>query len=196
MGELAGGEITALLIAWSAGDESAQERLIPVIFDELRRIASAYLKRDRNENLLQTTALVHEAYIRLVDVKAVQWQSRAHFFAIAAKLMRQVLIDQARSRNALKRGSGMRNVPIDDLTIPVEIDIDDIIELDDLMRQLASVDRRQCQIVEMRVFGGMTNEEIAEVLKLSDRTIKREWQAARAWLMSELAHRSLGGEQL
>lgn len=180
-------DITALLEAWNNGDQAAQEKLIPIVYEELRKIAHSYVKRDHQDNLLQTTALVHEAYIRLVKVDDVTWKNRTHFFAIAAKLMRQILVDMARTRNSQKRGSGVEKLSLDDIVTSSSIDLDSILRVDELMSALASIDPRQCEVVEMRIFGGLTNEEIAEVMNISDRTVRREWNAGRAWLISELS---------
>ncbi|MEW6732568.1 MAG: sigma-70 family RNA polymerase sigma factor [Acidobacteriota bacterium] len=179
-------EITQLLIAWSNGDKNAQEQLIPLVYDELRHLAAKYLRREHSAHLLQTTALVHEAYLKLIDIKAVQWQSRAHFFGIAAKLMRQILVDYARSRNASKRGGDALMLPIENINDLGTSHAWEITTLNDALDTLYTLDSRQGQVVEYRFFGGMTNEEIGEILNIDERTVKRDWSAARAWLLCEL----------
>lgn len=178
--------LTHLLVAWTNGDQEARDQLISVVYDELRHIASNYLNRERASNLLQTTALVHEAYIRLVDVKSIQWQNRAHFFAIAAKIMRQILVNQAYSINAQKRGSGAILLTIDEkIDVPANKEWE-LISLNDALLELEKLSPRQSQVIELRFFGGLTNEEIGEVLNVDSRTVKRDWSVARAWLISHL----------
>jgi RNA polymerase sigma-70 factor, ECF subfamily len=180
-------EITQLLIAWSAGDAQARDRLIPLVYDELRRTASAYLRRERHNPVLQTTALVHEAYLRLVNVNDVQWQNRAQFFALAAHVMRQVLVDHARARKAAKRGSDATLIALDDApeTAAGGASVE-ILALHDALEGLEKLSPRQGRVVELRFFAGLTTEEISQVLEVSERTILSEWRTARAWLMSEL----------
>jgi len=178
--------LTQLLIAWTNGDQEARDQLIGIVYNELRHIASNHLRREQVNNLLQTTALVHEAYIKLVDIKGVEWQNRAHFFAISAKIMRQILVNQAYNINAQKRGSGAILLTIDE-----KIDIADnknweILSLNDALLELEKLSPRQSQVVELRFFGGLTNEEIGEVLSIDSRTVKRDWSVARAWLTSHL----------
>ncbi|MGA3072438.1 MAG: sigma-70 family RNA polymerase sigma factor [Bryobacteraceae bacterium] len=184
-GEPAAEDISTLLRAWSNGDQSALERLTPVVYGELHRLARRYMKGERSGHSLQTTALVNEAYMRLVDYERMQWQNRAHFFAVSAKLMRRILVEHARRHN-LKRGGGVQHVSLDHAAL-VDSDQDaDLVALDDAMNGLARIDPRKVQVVEMRFFGGLSVEETAEVLKVSPVTVKRDWRAARAWLYREL----------
>jgi RNA polymerase sigma factor (TIGR02999 family) len=180
-------EITQLLLAWGQGDLTALERLMPLVYEELRRLARRHMNRQRPSHTLQTTALVNEAYLRLIDSSQVQWQNRAHFFAVSAQLMRRILVDFARSRKSLKRGAEARQVTLDD---SLEVSSDrgaDMIALDDALNALAEMNPRQSQIVELRYFGGLSEEEIAEALKISPRTVRRDWSLARAWLYRELS---------
>lgn len=181
-------QVTQVLIDWSHGDKHAADRLLPLIYDELRQIARGYLQRERADHTLQATGLVHEAYLRLVDQKtAASWQSRAHFFGVAASVMRRILIDHARRHRAEKRGGQWAKVELEDAlasTLPRSLDL---LALDEALVRLAAADPRASQIVELRFFGGLTNEESAEVLDVSERTIKREWRRAKAWLHRELA---------
>jgi RNA polymerase sigma-70 factor (ECF subfamily) len=184
-GEPAAEDVSTLLRAWSDGDQSALERLTPVVYDELHRLARRYMKGERSGHSLQTTALVNEAYMRLVDYERMRWQNRAHFFAVSAQLMRRILVEHARRHN-LKRGGGVRHVSLDEASM-VDGDPDaDLVALDDAMNGLARIDPRKVQVVEMRFFGGLSVEETAEVLKVSPVTVKRDWRAARAWLYREL----------
>jgi RNA polymerase sigma factor (TIGR02999 family) len=184
-GEPAAEDISTLLRAWSDGDQSALERLTPVVYGELHRLARRYMKGERSGHSLQTTALVNEAYMRLVDYERMQWQNRAHFFAVSAQLMRRILVEHARRHN-LKRGGGVQHVSLDHAAL-VDSDQDaDLVALDDAMNGLARIDPRKVQVVEMRFFGGLSVEETAEVLKVSPVTVKRDWRAARAWLYREL----------
>jgi len=180
-------ELTQLLIDWSNGDKSALDKLTPLIYDELRRLAHHYMSRERDGHTLQTTALVNEAYLRLVNRKDVHWQNRAHFFAIAAQLMRSILVDHARSHSYAKRGGGVKKVSLDDAVVVSEERAGEVVALDDCLKRLAEMDPQQSRIVELRFFGGLTIEETAEVLKLSPATIKREWSTAKAWLYRELS---------
>ena len=174
--------VTELLIRWNAGEISARDKLIPLVYDELRRVAKRNLAGQRNDHTLQPTALVHEAYLRLVNRKAANWQGRAHFFALAAQIMRQILVDHARMRNAAKRGGGTLTVLLGDAEGEnAEIKLD-LIGLDKAMKGLASLDARQSQIVELRFFGGLSIEEAARVVDVSPATAKREWATARVWL--------------
>ena len=176
-----------MLLAWSNGDESALEKLTPVVYQELHRIAHKYLGRERAGHTLQTTALVHEAFLRLIDWKKVQWQNRAHFFAISAQLMRRILVDFARSRRFAKRGGGARQVAFDEaLAIAPQRSVD-LVALDDALTSLAALDPRQNQVVELRFFGGLSIAETAEVLKVSPTTVRRDWSLAQAWLHRELS---------
>jgi RNA polymerase sigma factor (TIGR02999 family) len=179
-------EITGLLLAWSRGEQEALNRLIPLVYDELRRLAHRYMRQERPGHTLQSTALVHEVYERLIDSQRVQWQNRVHFFAVAAQLMRRVLVDFARSRNYLKRGGQMSKVSLDNaLTVSRERG-PDLVALDDALNALAAIDHRKSAIVELRFFGGLTVEETAEVLKVSPETVMRDWRLAKVWLLREL----------
>src|SRR5205814_9864022 len=180
-------EITQLLVAWSDGDESALARLTPLVYDELHRLSHHYMSDERGSHTLQTTALVNEAYVRLIDWKNVRWQNRAHFFAVSAQLMRRILVDFARARGYDKRGGGARPVTLDETAILADDKDTDIVALDEALTSLAELDARQSSVVELRFFGGLTNEEAAEVLKVSEATVRRDWSLARAWLHRELA---------
>jgi RNA polymerase sigma factor (TIGR02999 family) len=184
-GEAAVGDISALLRAWSDGDQSALDRLTPIVYDELHRLARRYMKHERPGHSLQTSALVNEAYLRLVDYERMQWQNRAHFFAVSAQLMRRILVDHARRHN-LKRGGGVQHVALEEAAVVGGGQGPDLVALDDAMNSLARLDPRKVQVVEMRFFGGLSVEETAEVLKVSTVTVKRDWRAARAWLYREL----------
>jgi RNA polymerase sigma-70 factor, ECF subfamily len=180
------GEVSALLRAWSAGDRGALERLTPIVYDELHRLAGVYMKRERPGHSLQTTALVNEAYMRLVDYKHMQWQNRAHFFAVSAQLMRRILVEHARRHN-LKRGGGAEHVSLEEAAVVGGERAADMVALDDAMKALARIDPRKAQVVEMRFFGGLGVEETAKVLKVSAITVMRDWSTAKAWLYRELS---------
>jgi RNA polymerase sigma-70 factor (ECF subfamily) len=181
-----GGQVTGLLQAWSDGDETALERLIPLVEAELRRLARAYMRRERQGHTLQTTALVNEAFIRLVDAQQVRWNDRAHFLGISARLMRRVLVDHARARGYQKRGGGAQRVTFGEaLAIAPEPSVD-LVALDRALEALATVDARKARVVELRFFGGLSVEETADVLHLSTDTIKRDWRLAKLWLLREL----------
>ena len=180
-------ELTQLLIDWSHGDRAALDKLMPLIDAELRRLAHRYMTRERAGHTLQTTALVNEAFLRLVNRKNLQWQNRAHFFGIAAQLMRTILVDHARSHASAKRGGGARKLELDEALVVSQQKASEVIALDDALKQLALLDPQQSHIVELRFFGGLTVEEAAEVLQVSPATIKREWSTAKAWLYHELA---------
>jgi RNA polymerase sigma factor (TIGR02999 family) len=175
-------DVTDLLLAWNEGDQTALDQLMPVVYDELHRVARHYLRRERDAAGLQTTVLVHEAYLRLVDVRQVEWQSRAHFFAIAARLIRQILVDFARQRGYQKRGGGVRHVEFDESRIAGAQPNDDLAALDEALQALAEVDPRKSQVVELRFFGGLTEKEAAEVLQVSPETVKRDWRFSKSWL--------------
>ncbi len=179
-------EVTQLLIQWSNGDKAALDKLMPLIYEELRQLARHYMNRERVGHTLQTTALVNEAYLRLINRKQVHWQNRAHFFAIAAHLMRSILVDHARSHAYAKRGGGARKIALDEALAVSQQRAADVVALDDALKRLAEIDRQQSRIVELKFFGGLTIEETAEVLALSPATIKREWSTAKAWLYHEL----------
>lgn len=179
-------EITQLLVAWSEGDQAALEQLTPLVYRELHRLAKGYLRRERDGHLLQTTALINEAYLRLIDWKDVRWQNRAHFFGVAAQLMRRILVDIARARHQARHGGGARQVSFEEAAaVSVERSAE-LIALDEALEQLAAIDPRRSRIVDLRFFGGLSEEETAEVLKVSPRTVRREWSLARAWLHREL----------
>lgn len=182
-------QVTQLLIEWSNGDKSALNKLMPLIHKELLRLAHHYMSRERPGHTLQTTALVDEAYVRLVNRKEVRWQNRAHFFAIAAQLMRSILVDHARSHAYAKRGGGARKIELDEATVVSQERAAEVVALDDALKELASFDPQQSRIVELRFFGGLTIEETAEALGLSPATIKREWSSAKTWLYHELANK-------
>ena len=178
-------DISALLRAWSNGDQGALDRLTPIVYRELHRLARRYMKLERPGHSLQTTALVNEAYMRLVDYERMQWQNRAHFFAVSAQLMRRILVDYARRHN-LKRGGGVHHVSLEEAAVVGNGHDTSLVALDDAMNALARIDPRKVQVVEMRFFGGLGVEETAEVLNVSTVTVKRDWRAARAWLYREL----------
>ena len=178
-------DITTLLRAWSDGDHSALEKLTPVVYDELRSLARRYMRRERPGHSLQTSALVNEAYMRLVDYNRMQWQDRAHFFAVSSQVMRRILVEHARRHN-LKRGGDVRHVSLEQAAVIGGDQDTDLVALDHALNALAQIDPRKKQIIEMRFFGGLSVEETAEVLKVSTITVKREWRAARAWLYREL----------
>lgn len=180
-------EITELLVAWGNGDEAALEKLTPLVYQELRRLAGGYLKRERPDHTLQTTALVHEAYLRLIDWKNVKWQNRAHFFGISAQLMRRILVDFARSRQFAKRGGKERHVSLEEASVVAPGRPVDIVALDDALKALWDLDQRQSRVVELRFFGGLSIAETAEVLKVSEGTVRRDWSVAQAWLHRELS---------
>jgi RNA polymerase sigma-70 factor (ECF subfamily) len=186
--ESASSEISLLLEAWSRGDQSAFEKLVPLVHGELHRLAHRYMAREHAGRTLQTTALVNEAYLRLVDANQVQWQNRAHFFAISAQLMRRILVDFARSRGYQKRGGNLHKVSFDEAMIVAPETDPDLIELDDALRALAAIDSRKAKVVELRFFGGLSVEETAEVLKVSPDTVMRDWRLAKVWLVRELKH--------
>ncbi|HZS06793.1 MAG TPA: sigma-70 family RNA polymerase sigma factor [Blastocatellia bacterium] len=185
-------DVTELLHAWSRGDQAALDQLIPLVYEELRRLAKRHLAGEYRRHSLETTVLVNEAYLRLVGAHDVQWQDRAHFFAISARLMRQILVDFARSRRRLKREGAARQVTLDEALNVAEARGADLVALDDALQALAEIDPRKARIVELRFFGGLTNDEIAEVLGISPATIKREWQTAKVWLFHELKKKETG----
>lgn len=180
-------EVTELLLAWNQGDASALDRLMPIVYDELRRLAHRYMSNEREAHVLQTTALVNEAFMRLVDSSRVQWQGRAHFFAVSSQLMRRVLVDVARARGREKRGGDRIQVTLDEGVAGGIQRSADLIALDDALSTLAGMDERAGKVVELRFFGGLENPEIAEALGISVETVKRDWRWARAWLLRELS---------
>jgi RNA polymerase sigma-70 factor, ECF subfamily len=179
-------DVTQLLHDWSDGDKSAAERLMPLVYDELRRLAGAYLQRERSDHTLQPTALVNEAYLRLVDQSRVSWQNRRHFFGIAAQLMRRVLVDHAREHVAEKRGGLRRKVSLDEARVPTGERAAELVALDEALTKLTKTFPRKGRVVELRFFGGLSVDETAEVLGISDKTVMREWQSAKLWLYREL----------
>jgi RNA polymerase sigma-70 factor, ECF subfamily len=179
-------ELTHLLLSWRQGEREALNKLIPVIYEELRRIAHSYIRGERKGHTLQTTALVNEAYLRLLDCSKVNWQNRAHFLAVSAQLMRRILIDYARSRGYQKRGGAMERISLKESQIVSQGSDPDLLELDDALQALAVIDARKCQVVELRFFGGLTAEETAEVLGVSPDTVLRDWKLARTWLAREM----------
>jgi RNA polymerase sigma factor (TIGR02999 family) len=184
--DYASSPVTELLGRWRSGDGEALHGLMPLVYDELRRLAHSYLRRERPDHTLQSTALVHEAYVRLTGNAPPQWQDRTHFFGIAANLMRQILVEHARSRNRSKRGGGALKLAIESVNEPSnELDLD-VVALDDALKDLARFDPQQCRVVELRFFAGLSIEETAEVLGISDSTVKRDWNTARFWLFREL----------
>lgn len=179
-------EVTEILHEWSAGDELAAERLFPLIYDELKKRAQNYLIRERKDHTLQPTALVNEAFLKLIDQDRVDWQNRAHFFGVASTIMRRILVDHARAHAAEKRGDGAIRLSIDDVQIPIEQRAADLVALHEALEKLEKFDERKAKIVEMRFFGGLTEEEIAENLGIAARTVQRDWKTARLWLYREL----------
>jgi RNA polymerase sigma factor (TIGR02999 family) len=178
--------VTQLLIDAKSGNRNALDELLPLVYDELRRVASRQLASERKNHTLQATALVHEAYLRLIGQHSVDWQNRLHFFSIAAEMMRRILVTHAIAKKAEKRGSGELTISLEDVvTLPNKQDVD-IVSLDETLKELAKFDEQQAKIVELKFFGGLTNEEIAEVLGISDSTVKREWRSAKAWLISRM----------
>jgi len=175
-------EITQLLMNWSQGDKAALDQLVPLVYPELRRLAKRHMDRENSAHTLQTSALINEAYLKLVDQQNVKWQNRAHFFAVAAQVMRHILVDHARTRNYAKRGGGALKLPLDEAAALTEQRAAQLIALDDALSDLSALDGRKSQIIELRFFGGLSLEETAEVMKISPSTVQREWRAAKAWL--------------
>jgi RNA polymerase sigma factor (TIGR02999 family) len=184
----AGPDVTQLLVNWSRGDQAALDQLLPLVYGELRRLASAYLRRERSNHTLQSTALVHEAFLRMVSQQDVQWKNRAHFYGIAAQMIRRILVDYARSQHAEKRGAGAVKLELDEaMGVAHSTPEIDLLGLNDALDRLAALDERQSRVVELRFFAGLSIEETAEVMHLSPASIKREWQTARAWLFREMS---------
>jgi RNA polymerase sigma factor (TIGR02999 family) len=179
-------DITRLLQAWGAGDDHALERLTPLVYGELHRLAHRYMAAERSGQLLQTTALVHEVYLRLVDVENVDWQSRAHFYGLCARLMRRILIDFARSRNYQKRGGRIPHIELEEAATVSAVVGSEVLAVDEALKALASLDARKSEVVELRFFGGLTVEETAAALRVSPETVMRDWKLAKAWLLREL----------
>ena len=182
-------EVTLLLTALTRGDDGAASKLIPVVYAELRRLAGSYMRRERVDHTLQATALVHEAYLKLIEQRSANWQSRAHFFGVAAQLMRRILIDHARGHTRQKRGGEQKKVSLDEAFVFSEKQADELLAVDDSLNRLAEIDPRQARVVELRFFGGLSVEEAAEVLGVSPKTIKRDWSVAKAWLYADLKER-------
>jgi RNA polymerase sigma factor (TIGR02999 family) len=180
-------DVTALLQEWRAGNQAALEQLVPIIYEELRRVARGRLRLERPDHTLQPTALVHEAYLRLIEQRNVRWQNRAHFFAISAQLMRRILVDKARARHNRKRGGEVRQVVLNEALVASKERGEELVALDDALQSLAAIDPRKSQVVELRFFGGLSVEETAEVLKMSPDTVTRDWKMAKVWLMRELS---------
>lgn len=184
------GTITQLLVASSEGDGAAFDRLMPIVYDELRRLARGRMRGERAGHTLNTTALVHEAYLKLVDLNRIQYQNRSHFFAIAAQAMRRILVNHAHRRNAQKRGGGQADLPLDDVVVISDQQVAQLLDIDDALQQLEALNERQSRVVECRFFAGLTIEETARALAISPATVKRDWAAARAWLNRTLRARS------
>jgi len=181
-------DVTQLLVNWSRGDQAALDQLMPLVYGELRRLAAAYLRRERSNHTLQSTALVHEAFLRMVNQQDVQWKNRAHFYGIAAQMIRRILVDYARSQHAEKRGAGAVKLELDEAMAVAQTNSEvDLLSLSDSLDRLAQLDERQSRVVELRFFAGLSIEETAEVLQLSPASIKREWQTARAWLFRDMS---------
>jgi len=188
-------DATDLLVAWSNGDQSAFDKLVPLVYQELHALARRYMRSERSDHTLQATALVNEAYVRLIDVNRIRWQNRSHFFAVAAQTMRRILVEFARQRHRQKRGGDAVRVPIDDVDMPQE-QTADLVALNDALSTLASFDPRMGQVVELRFFGGLTVQETADVLKVSPETVMRDWKTAKVWLLRELSRERGDAENL
>jgi RNA polymerase sigma factor (TIGR02999 family) len=180
-------EVTGLLQAWSAGDQEALQKLTPLVYQELHRAARRYMAGERSSHTLQATALINEVYLRLIDARRMDWQSRAHFFAVCAQLMRRILTDFARSRRYQKRGGGAAHMPLDEALVVGSQADTELVELDEALKKLALVDERKSRVVELRFFGGLEVKETAQVLKVSSETVMRDWRLARVWLMREVS---------
>ena len=182
-------EITDLLLAWNDGEVEALEKLVPLVERELRRLAKSYMRRERAGHTLQTTALINEAYVRLIDARKIRWQNRAHFYGLAARVMRRILVDFSRERNYQKRGAGTWHVTFDEALVVSPADDPDLLALDEALTELARVDERKAQVVEMRFFGGLTEKEAAVALNVSPETARRDWRLAKAWLLRRLSEK-------
>jgi RNA polymerase sigma-70 factor, ECF subfamily len=185
-------EVTGLLLAWGDGDRDALDELVPLVYADLRRLAHHHMRGERRDQPLQTTALVHEAYLRLVDVNRVRWKDRTHFFAVSAQMMRRVLVDAARERDALKRGGGVVHVELDEALVPTPVRSVNLVALDEALEALSAIDSRKVRVVELRYFGGLTVEETAQVVGVSVDTVTRDWKMARLWLLRELRKAGVG----
>lgn len=186
-------DITRLLADWSAGDDAALNQLLPLVYDELHRLAGSYMRRERPDHMLQTTALVHEAYLRLVSQENAHFQTRAHFFAVAAQVMRRILVDYARGRHRAKRGSGLAELPLNDVAVMTDERAEEVLAVSSALENLTAMDPRKSQVFELRYFGGMSVDEAAEVLKVSPATVARDWRMAKAWLRREIIHGTQDG---
>ena len=180
-------EVTALLVAWSEGDRGALDRLAPLVYAELHRLAKSYMRKERAGQTLQTTALIHEAYVRLIDAQEIKWENRAHFFGVAARIMRQILVATAREHSAQKRGGRAQQVSLDEGLIVSQRYDEDLISIDEALSALAEFDERKAKVVEMRFFGGLTEQEIATALSVSPETVRRDWRIARSWLRRRIS---------
>jgi RNA polymerase sigma-70 factor, ECF subfamily len=181
-------EVTQLLVDWGNGNQAARDQLIPLVYTELRQLARRYMRRERPGHTMQTTALIHEAYLRLVDQNQVRWENRAHFLGIAARLMRQILIEHARRRTRAKRGGGAGTISLDEVALVSQARATELLALDDAMERLAAIDPRKSRVVELRFFGGLSTKEAAEVLHTAPNTVLRDWRLAKAWLHREISH--------
>jgi RNA polymerase sigma factor (TIGR02999 family) len=190
------GDVTQILGELRRGNREAEERLIPLVYDELRRIAAMHLRRESPQHTLQPTALVHEAYLRLIRIEQIDWQGRSHFFAVSATLMRRILVDHARAQQAKKRGDGKAILSLNEALLPAPSRAPEVLALDEALNRLALLDERQAKVVEMRFFAGMTEEEAGSALGVSARTVKRDWRLAKAWLYKELRGDSMDGTEL
>jgi len=179
-------DVTQLLIKWGNGDKAALDELTPLVYAELRRLAKRYMARERQDHTLQTSALINEAYVRLIDQQSAEWKNRAHFFAVSATIMRHILVDHARKYQSDKRGTGAQKLPLDDAAVVNQQKAAELVALDEALNDLAAIDPRQIQIVELRFFAGLTVEETAEVLDVSPITVKRDWRTAKAWLRNAM----------
>ena len=186
MNDLSDQDVTELLQAWNLGDEAALHRLVPVVYGELHRLASAYMARERPGHTLQTTALINEAYLRLADCQEIEWQDRNHFYAVSASMMRRILVDWARARQADKRGGGLQRVPLDDALLGSPDRNLDFVALDEALQALARIDERKSKVVELRFFGGLGVKETARALKVSPATVVRDWEFSKVWMLAEL----------
>jgi RNA polymerase sigma factor (TIGR02999 family) len=186
--------VTQLLLAWNHGEDSALKKLTPLVYEQLRRLAHRYMGAERAAHTLQTTALINEAYLRLIDGRRANWQDRAHFFAVSARLMRRILVDWARSREAKKRGGKRQRVSLDEALAVTSAHGEDLMALDEALQKLSALDPRKGQVVEMRFFGGLSVKETAEVLKVSTDTVLRDWRLAKLWLLGELSGKSSQGQ--
>lgn len=183
------GTISRLLVDWGDGDKTALDKLVPMVYRELRRLAGYYMRRQRADHTLQTSALINEAYLRLIDYKNMRWEDRAHFFAVAAQAMRRILVDHARRRGYSKRGGGALKVSFDEAVVGAKERGAELVALDDALKDLAAIDPRKCQVVELRYFGGLSVDETAEVIGLAPVTVMREWRSAKGWLLRTISKR-------